>query len=264
MSRFSFCGQYLSIEDVQNLKDVLESNKISYAIIIDGGFMQGYIEGTKAKNIKKLFPGYSITPSSKTFRRELKRAKFIVSNVPGVKNVDIGEYAGVSWKPWQRKIINIIEEKEPNKRSVYWIYDNAGNVGKTFLYNYIKASYPSTIILEGDEKSILHQIKKTVDNLRKRHKKKTVSHEELKDLGFPRVAMIDSGRSRGDDVDYSVIEKVKDGSFYSPKYGGGFCKIPPVHVIVFANVLPQIEKLSLDRWKIYEIIDDEYLKKYEI
>lgn len=261
MSRFSFCGQYLSLEDVQNLKDVFECNKISYAIIIDSGLMQGYIEGTKAKNVKKLFPGYSIISSNKTFKKELKRAKFVVSNIPGVKNVDIGEYAEVSWKSWQKKIINIIENKEPNKRSVYWIYDDVGNVGKTFLYNYIKASYPLTIILEGDEKAILHQIKKTVDNLRKRHKKETVTHKEL---GFPKVAMIDSGRSRGNDINYSIIEKIKDGSFYSPKYGGGFCKIPPIHVIIFANVLPQIKKLSLDRWKIYEIIDDEYLRKYEV
>ena len=40
---------------------------------------------------------------------------------------------------------------------------------------------------------------------------------------------------------------------YSPKYEGGYKLFNSPHIIVFANMAPQYERLSKDRWKVRNI-----------
>jgi hypothetical protein len=49
------------------------------------------------------------------------------------------------------------------------------------------------------------------------------------------------------------MENVKDGLFFSTKYESGMVRYNPPHVIVFANVPPDVTKMSADRWVIKEI-----------
>ena len=58
-------------------------------------------------------------------------------------------------------------------------------------------------------------------------------------------------------VSYEAIESVKDMFFYSGKYeGGAICGNCP-HVLVFANHPPDTSKMSIDRWNIVQIDENE-------
>jgi hypothetical protein len=57
---------------------------------------------------------------------------------------------------------------------------------------------------------------------------------------------------------FSVIEDLKNGVFESNKYHPEtrFLNETP-HVVVFANDWPEFNRLSLDRWVLWELVDEE-------
>ena len=56
---------------------------------------------------------------------------------------------------------------------------------------------------------------------------------------------------------YSMLETCKNGLIQSLKYEGGMKEFNPPKVIVFSNWYPDIDNLSKDRWKIYEIVNND-------
>lgn len=133
--------------------------------------------------------------------------------------------------PWQEKLLDIIK-KEPDDRTIYWIWDESGNVGKTTFMKYLMR-FHGAIPLEGKKNDILH-----------------VATEHESDL-----YIYDIERSLESYVSYGSIEKIKNGCWMSGKYEGGIVDRNNPHLIVFANFSPDTEKLSLDRWFIKKIID---------
>ena len=58
-------------------------------------------------------------------------------------------------------------------------------------------------------------------------------------------------------VSYSFLEDIKDGRAISSKYNSSELKfVTPNIVIVFSNDSPCVDTLSTDRWKRYDISDD--------
>lgn len=70
------------------------------------------------------------------------------------------------------------------------------------------------------------------------------------------VALFHYVRSQEIFISYEAIESVKDGIFFSAKYESGMCLFNSPHVLVFANFMPDITKLSKDRWQVFEIVDN--------
>lgn len=55
---------------------------------------------------------------------------------------------------------------------------------------------------------------------------------------------------------YDILESLKNANFISTKYEPIQKRlITTPHVIVMANEMPQIKRMSTDRWLIYEIKD---------
>lgn len=130
---------------------------------------------------------------------------------------------------WQKNIIEIIKI-EPDDRSIYWIYEKEGNKGKTSLCKYLIKNYDACL-LDGKKNDILY-----------------VAAENDKE-----IYIYDIPRSYEGFVSYDAIEKIKNGLYMSGKYESiSICRNSP-HVIIFANFEPDINKLSLDRWKIIHI-----------
>lgn len=144
------------------------------------------------------------------------------------------EYKEIKWKDWQLNIINICEQK-PDPRKIYWIVDKTGNSGKSFLCKYLYLKH-KCIIGEGKSNDIFNQI-----------------NTEVEKDNIPKIILIDSPRSHAEFINYSAIEKVKNGLIYSGKYEGGVCCFRQPHVIIFANHYPDLSKFSEDRWIIIEI-----------
>ena len=149
-------------------------------------------------------------------------------------------------REWQNELMNIIRQ-EPERRDIYWIYDPIGNVGKTFFGSYVGAMYPEQIlsIQSSNGKEVLYK---------------------LCSMTHPRALLLDVARcKKGIDLSYDVIEQVKAGNLLSIKYIPIQRNFTPMHVMVFSNSYPDINKLSIDRWKICEIMksditEDHYLK----
>lgn len=145
------------------------------------------------------------------------------------------EYKDIEWKNWQKDILNLLETK-PSKRTINWYWREEGNVGKSYLSQFVDWKYDA-IIANGKQQDVFNQYKSFIEENNKQ----------------PKVALIDIPRSHKEYVCYSTFEKIKDGLFYSGKYEGGKLRLIPHHLIVFANFYPDTSKLSEDRWNIVEI-----------
>lgn len=133
--------------------------------------------------------------------------------------------------PWQQSIMDIIA-KEPDDRTIHWIWEKEGGVGKTTFVKWLMR-FHGCIPLEGTKNNILH-----------------VAAENNSDL-----YVYDIERTLKSFVSYASIEKIKNGCFMSGKYEGSIVDRNCPHLFVFANFAPDTVKLSKDRWKIFTIKD---------
>lgn len=136
--------------------------------------------------------------------------------------------------PWQKDVLRIIDE-EPDDRTVYWMYEEQGNFGKTSLAKYVCANYKA-LYLSGKGNDIKYAVS-----------------EFLKQNGELNVVIFDFVRSVEGFISYDAIESIKNGIFFSGKYEGGMVSFNPPHIICMANFQPDINKLSSDRWVVRHI-----------
>lgn len=142
------------------------------------------------------------------------------------------EYSNVVWKPWQQDIINVLEST-PDRRKIYWIQDDIGNSGKSFLCKYIALKYDA-IICSGKTNDIFNQL----------------NNWRLKNPKVMRLppCLVDVPRSEFSHINYAAIESLKNGLIYSGKYEGGKVYGLSPHVIIFANSPFKEGQMSEDRW----------------
>lgn len=139
--------------------------------------------------------------------------------------------------PWQQNVIDIIEST-PDNRSIYWFFDSKGCSGKSELVKYILKTYHNVSVFnKGNANDISYQILNTNYD--------------------PHLCIFDLSRTIYKTVSYTAIEEIKNGLINSSKYEGGFKMFSSPHIFIFANILPDTSKLSIDRWKIFEIINNE-------
>lgn len=149
------------------------------------------------------------------------------------------KFLDVKWKPWQAKIIELVNS-EADSRTINWVYDKVGNSGKSYLTKYLALTH-EIIIADGKKDNIFNQVNRKLN-------------EEEKEF---KIVVLDIPRSSEGYINYGVLEQLKNGLIYSGKYEGGICLFDDVHVIVFANFLPELEQFSLDRWNIINITDED-------
>lgn len=149
---------------------------------------------------------------------------------------------------WQKWVLKLIE-KEPNDRTIIWIWEPTGCAGKTTFCKYLSAKY-GAIPLEGKKNDILY-----------------CAAEFESDL-----YVWDLERSMEEYVSYGALEKIKNGYFMCSKYESKPVIRNSPHVIVFANFEPDKSALSEDRWLILnikesqeevEVYDDSWKQDYE-
>lgn len=138
---------------------------------------------------------------------------------------------------WQEKLEKMIIEK-PNDRHIYWIYERKGNVGKTTMAKYLFRKY-NAMVVGGKATDIKYAV---CEWLKKRPLEMAIFHFV---------------RSNENYISYQGLEEIKDGFFFSPKYETGMVDIPNPIVVCFANFPPDVTSMSLDRWKIYEMVDGD-------
>ena len=129
---------------------------------------------------------------------------------------------------WQQEILDVLSGPA-DPRKIFWVYDPAGNHGKTYLAKHLVDKYDAYYTNGG----------KSVDL--------TYAY-----AGQP-VVVFDYVRESKDFVGYGVIEQLKNGILMSTKYESVTKRFPVPHVIVFANFKPEDGKFSGDRLRLFEV-----------
>lgn len=137
---------------------------------------------------------------------------------------------------WQI-LLNDKLRHEPDAREIIFIVDHVGNVGKSWFVKYYNQ-------LHGD-KSILLQPGK-------RNDMGYIFYKASLDASR-RVVFIDCKRSEAELLDYRFLESLKDGWMQNGKYNSTTFYFTVPHVVVMMNEMPDMTKLSTDRYFVHSI-----------
>lgn len=129
---------------------------------------------------------------------------------------------------WQIDIEDMLHT-EPDTRKVFWLWEPIGGIGKTTLCRYLLLKYKKKINIFPSGKSADVAFAIT---------------EETK------MVIFDLPRTMEDHFNYNILEQIKNGLIWSPKYESNMKIIDIPHVIIFANWEPNTSALSQDRWVI--------------
>lgn len=144
--------------------------------------------------------------------------------------------------PWQLDIEkrNMIE---PDGRTINWIYEQEGNVGKSAFCKYMYVKHNVLVIQGGKLADIMNIIFNT-------------------DMDKVTSLFIDIPRNNKNNISYNAIECILNGMITNTKYETGIKVFNPPNIFVFSNYPPETAGLSHDRWQIFEIRDKILIKKY--
>lgn len=139
-------------------------------------------------------------------------------------------------REWQYRLLEILDDKKEDFRSINWWWEATGNVGKTYFIKWLM-TYRKCCYIGG-----------------KANDAKFILKNYIESRGEPDIIAFNIPRRYLENLNYELIEQVKDMLMTSGKYES--CSIMSwknPHVLVFANEEPQLKALSLDRWKVVKI-----------
>ncbi len=128
-------------------------------------------------------------------------------------------------KEWQKEVLHKLLDQ--TDRQVTWVWEDQGNVGKTFLGQWLEAIKGAYICQLGKKADLAYA------------------------YNYERIVVFDLTRSDKEFINYSTIESFKNGRIFSSKYESKMKKFPSCTVVVFSNFEPDYEKLSRDRYDVY-------------
>ncbi len=139
--------------------------------------------------------------------------------------------ANAVFRPWQHEL-RLQLGQEPDDRSIRFIVDEEGNKGKSFFTRWFYSHMEGVQVLgPGKRDDLAHIIDET-------------NHIFL--FNIPRGSM--------EHLHYGLLESIKDRMIISPKYESTLKVLDhKAHVVVFCNEMPDMEKMSADRYIITEI-----------
>lgn len=145
-------------------------------------------------------------------------------------------------KPFQLSIKQLLTGPVmPNK--IHWVFDKQGQIGKTEMVRYMYVNHGVPFAYGGKSSDIMN----LVFNNRPYF---TSKNNAAMIFNFTRVT--DPER-----ISYSSLEQISDGAIVNTKFECGCFVCNKPHVMVFANCLPLFESITLSRWMVYTIINDE-------
>ena len=146
-------------------------------------------------------------------------------------------------RPWQKDAFDLFKQI-PDDRTVYWIYDDEGNSGKSWFQNYVEAYFGYNRVFRCDLR-IRHR---DMCNIMRKRSITTVD-----------IFLFNDSRSiKGEEPNmYRILEDIKDGAAATSKYDNQLMKFKtPNFVVVFSNSWPNRKNLTKDRWRMYEPTDN--------
>ena len=148
----------------------------------------------------------------------------------------------VHLRPWQEEALKLIDS--PSERQVIWIVGRQGHEGKTWFQNYVESYFGYHRVVRVDLR-IKHA---NVCNVLKK-----------RSLATANIFLFNDSRSvSGEEINlYRILEDIKDGQATASKYDNNNIRFKtPNTVMVLSNGYPTLNKLSRDRWRIYNANKD--------
>ena len=161
---------------------------------------------------------------------------------------DFYRYKDTVLYPWQEELLEKINEK--SDRQVFWIVGEKTNEGKSYFQKYIKAMFGTSRVVSGI--NLKTGSKNICQSLRKHP------------LATADIFLFNLGKSKKnfENVNYEMLEALKDGDAFAEKYDSEKLKIKtPNVVMVFSNHFPETKELAIDRWKVFYIRDNHLEEK---
>ena len=182
--------------------------------------------------------------SEESLRREYKEAKELY--IKHKKNIDLDN---VILRPWQKALLEYIK---PSTREVIWVIGKHGNEGKSWFQEYMESKFGWGKVICGMDIKM---------------KKGSICHVLSKrSLMTTDTFLFDVGKANTDHgVNYELLEKIKNGRIVASKFDSKELKFKtPNTVVVFSNEKPDVSELSKDRWKIFQIRDNDLIDLTDI
>lgn len=134
-------------------------------------------------------------------------------------------------RDWQQQLAERLDA-EPDDRTIEFIVDTSGNNGKTwFAHWYASKNERVQVLQPGKVADMAYALDSDI-----------------------RVLFIDAPRSKqGEYVQYDFLENTKNGYVFSTKYESRVKTLGQCHVVVMMNEMPDMSKLSEDRFLITEL-----------
>lgn len=132
------------------------------------------------------------------------------------------KYANITLTPLQEEIKAALLEQ--GDRQILWIYDKRGNNGKSWLSNHIVATEDACIMVNGKSRDLACY------------------------YNCESIVIFDFSRTVEGRINYQMIEDLKNGRVFDPKYKSRMKYKLGVKIVCMANFEPDWEAMSLDRW----------------
>jgi len=139
-------------------------------------------------------------------------------------------------RQWQQSVLSLFL-MPPDGRSIHWIHEMEGGVGKSMFAKYLVVRHKALYIDQGKKSDIINHVFNT-------------------DMDKCGGIILDVPRNTGNKISYSAVESLLNGMIFNSKYETGSKLFNPVNIFVFSNFPPERSMLSADRWKIYKIEDN--------
>jgi len=167
------------------------------------------------------------------FIKERVQAKLSNEQLEGSRE----HFETTSLYKWQRRLDQIVKA-DPDPRKIMWFWETVGNMGKSWMANYLGCLLGATVLTAG----------KKVDMAFIFAQKPT----KIVVFDLSRTTEPVDGKSFLDGI-YSLAEDLKNGRVVSTKYESKTVYFQSPHVIFFANFEPDHSKWSADRYAVHMI-----------
>lgn len=135
-------------------------------------------------------------------------------------------------RPWQQRLIDLLQEA-PDDRKIIFVVDEDGGKGKSWLCRYLYTRMGDAIqrLSIGKRDDLAYAIDPT-----------------------KKIFLFDINRGGMEFLQYGILEGLKDGLIFSPKYMSSTKVLKnKAHVVVFSNEAPDMTKLTRDRYKLFRL-----------
>lgn len=150
-------------------------------------------------------------------------------------------YNNIVWRPWQIAIFDLLKE-DPDSRIINVLYDKRGTIGKSTFVQYLSImGIAERIPILNDIKDILQMVCCTIE----------AGPKQTFVIDMPRALNISKYSNM-----FAGLETVKDGFAFDIRHKYRKVHFRKPHIWVFCNDLPDLSKLTYNRWKFWDVVDN--------